>query len=439
MTERSILAAVSGIDANQTYLDSIANNIANADTTGYKSSDVQFEDLLAEQISGASAPTSGSAGVDPVAIGSGVRVGSTDIDLTEGSLEQTGQASDVAIQGNGFLVVDSGGSQSYTRDGSLTVDGNGSLATEAGGLVMGWEANSAGVVNTNAPVTAITIPSGETIPAAATTSLTLGGNLTAWDGVGTPPVETTTINAYDGLGDTVPVTLTFTGVSGQANEWTMTGSVTTPSGGTDQLWTSSTTPTPPTLTFNPTTGQIASVNGTNESSSGAAINVPVGAMPSGYSFPSGDTWNIQFPAANSSGAVTQFSGDQTLQFQSQDGHASGTLESYSIGSDGTITGSFSDGTTLSLGQIALAGFTNPAGLTDLGGGLYSASANSGQASIGTPGSGDRGTLLGGELEQSNVDLGTELTDLITAQEAYEANTKVLTSTQQSIEALESAA
>lgn len=436
MTERSILAAVSGIDANQTYLDSIANNISNADTVGYKEGDVVFEDLLTEQLSGASAPpAAGGAGVDPVAVGSGVRVGATEVNLSEGSLEQTSQPTDVAIQGNGFLVVDSGGQQTFTRDGSLTVDANGSLATQDGGLIMGWQANGSGVIDTNAPVTGITIPTGETIPASATTNLSLGGNLTAWDGVGTPPVETTTLNAYDSLGNTVPVTLTFTGVAGQANEWTVQGTVTTPSGGTANLWS---TTSPPTVTFDPSTGQVSAVSGSTTAADGA-FTLPVTTMPTGYSFPTGDTWDIVFPPPGSASAVTQFSGQETLQLESQNGHAAGTLQSYSIADDGTITGSFSDGTTLALGQIALATFTNPAGLIDNGAGLYAESANSGQAAIGIAGTGARGTLLGGELEQSNVDLGTELTDLITAQEAYEANTKVLTSTQQAIQSLESVA
>jgi flagellar hook protein FlgE len=128
-----------------------------------------------------------------------------------------------------------------------------------------------------------------------------------------------------------------------------------------------------------------------------------------------------------------------MSIESQDGHASGTLQSYSIGSDGIIRGSFSSGTTLNLGQIALASFANPSGLADNGGGLYSATANSGQANVGAASSGARGSLLGGELEQSNVNLGSELTNLIGAQEAYQANTKVLTSTQQVIQALESVA
>jgi flagellar hook protein FlgE len=298
---------------------------------------------------------------------------------------------------------------------------------------MGWQANGTGTINTSGTLGALKIPSGETIPAAATTSLTLGGNLPAWSGVGTPPVETSTISAYDALGNVVPVTLTFTGVASTANSWTVQGTVQSPSGTSTSLWA-----TPPTIAFAPTTGQITSISGVTAASDGSYA-LSVGTMPAGYSFPTGDTWAIDFPPPNSAGAVTQFAGQQTLQIASQDGHASGTLESYSIGSDGVIQGSFSSGTTLDIGRIALASFTNPSGLADNGDGTYSATANSGQPATGSAGTGSRGTLLGGELEQSNVNLGTELTNLIGAQEAYQANTKVLTATQQVIQALESVA
>lgn len=157
---------------------------------------------------------------------------------------------------------------------------------------------------------------------------------------------------------------------------------------------------------------------------------------SGYSFPTGATLALDFPAPSSSNAVTQFAGSSSIQADGTDGYPPGTLQSYSIGQDGTITGSFSNGQTQALGQIALANFANPAGLADQGGGLFATSPNSGQALVGVPGTAGRGSLLGGSLEQSNVNLGTELTNLITAQEAYTANTKVLTTTDQVIQALE---
>jgi flagellar hook protein FlgE len=159
-------------------------------------------------------------------------------------------------------------------------------------------------------------------------------------------------------------------------------------------------------------------------------------MPSGYTFPSADTWRFDLPAAGSSGAVTQFAGQSTVALASQDGYSSGTLKSYTIGSDGIITGASSNGATLNLGQLALANFTNPSGLLDQGDGSFTTTPNSGQAEIGAAGTGGRGTLLGGQLEQSNVSLDTELTNLIEAQVAYDANTKPLSTEQQVFSALE---
>src|SRR6185437_8439647 len=424
-------AAVSGIDANQTMLDEIGNNIANADTVGYKAGQVQFGDLLSEQIAGATAPTGRAGGTNPVAVGSGVLVTSVGTDLTEGSLESTGNPNDVAIQGSGYLIVDKNGQQLYTRDGALTPDAAGNLTVD-GGLVMGWAANAAGVIDTNTPLTPVAIPTGQTIGASATTELTLGGNLPAWNGVGTPPTVTVTTFAYDSLGAVVPVTLTFTGVPGQADQWTLQGTVPDPAGGTDTLFAATAEPT---ITFDPTTGEISGITGSTAGPAGS-LHVAVGAMPAGYDFPAGDTWSIDFPAAGSTGAVTQYDSPQTLVVEGQDGYPAGALEGYSIGTDGVITGTFSNGQTRAIAQLAMAGFANPGGLTDQGGGLFATTANSGQAQIGVAGTGVLGSLLGGQLEQSNVDLGTELTDLITAQEAYEANTKVVTTTAQAVQALE---
>jgi flagellar hook protein FlgE len=435
-----MLAAVSGIDANQTYLDAVANNIANADTVGYKSEDVQFQDLLSEQLSsGTAPPASGGAGVDPLSIGAGTQVTANTVDLSEGTLEDTGQSTDMAIQGNGYFIAENNGAIGYTRDGSLELDGDGNLSTLEGGLIQGWQANAAGVVNTNTPTTGIQIPQGETIPANATSTFGLTGNLPAWNGVGTPPTATTVPDAYDALGDSIPVTLTFTGVADEPNEWTVTGSVQSPSGTTEQLWASGDEPI---ITFNAASGEVegVTINGTAVTpASNGSYSLPVGTMPSGYTFPSGDKWTFTLPSGTSSSALTQFAGEQTVAVSGQDGHASGSLESWSVDGNGVITGSFSDGTTLTLGQIALASFSNPGGLVDEGDGMFTAGPNSGQAQIGTAQTGGRGELLGGELEQSNVNLGTELTDLISAQESYDANTKVLTTSQDVIQQLEEVA
>ncbi len=419
--DRALLAAVSGIDANQTYLDTIGNNIANVNTDGYKQQSVAFVDLLSQQVAGATAPPLAptGSGINPIAIGSGVRVGTVTNDMSGGSLQQTNQPSDVTITGNGFLVAVQGGKQVFTRAGHLTQDANGNLATPTGGLIQGWKAVN-GVINSNGPTTGITIPTSQVIPASATTEVTMGGNLPAWSGTGTGTPITTKINAYDSLGNSVPVTLTYTPTAGSANTWTVQGAVPTPGSATVQkLW-----GTPPTITFDPATGQIKSITGVTANADGS-FSLPVGTMPTGFTFPAGDTWKLNFGIPGTAAAFTQFASQSTAEPVSQDGSAAGTLSSYSIDSTGTIVGSFSNGQTQTIGQLALADFANPGGLETAGNLNFIATPNSGQAVIGTPGTGGRGTLVGGALEASNVNLATQLTNLVVAQEAYQANTKVV--------------
>ena len=447
MTEQSLLAAVSGIQANQTYLDSIANNIANVNTVGYKASEVQFQDLLAQQTNAGVAPTTGSGGINPLAIGSGVTVAANQLNLSEGGIQSTGVNTDVAIQGNGYLVVQNGGQQLYTRNGALSTDASGNLTTSNGGLLLGWPASSNGTINTASPLGPLTIPTGATIGAQASTQMTLGGNLPAWSGTGTPPSPVTTqYNVYDSLGNAVPVTVTFTPGS-TANTWIVNATAPKSSGGTTNILgtpaSGTTAPTGDTITFsaggsgNPPAGQISSVTGTGATSNtDGSYDLALSMSGTGYNFGTSGTLKLVVPPPSSSNAVTQYSSAQSLQIQSGDGSAAGTLKSYNISQNGTITGTFSNDKTQVLGQIALASFANAGGLTEQGNGMFTTSGNSGQALVGAPGTGSRGTLLGGELEQSNVDLGTELTNLITAQQAYTANTKVLTTTDAALQALE---
>lgn len=442
--EQSLIAAVSGIDASQTYLDVIGNNIANANTTAYKSQNVGFTDLLTEQIAGASAPTGSSGGINPEAIGAGVAVGTVSENMTPGAVQQTNVPSDVAIQGNGFLMAKLAGQTFYTRDGQLQVDANGNLTAPNGALIQGWEASAAGSINSNAPTTTVTIPTTASVPATATTNITLGGNLQAG---ATSPV-TFTYDAYDSLGNVVPVTFTLTppsSSSGSANTWTMQATVPGTGGTTVDLFNPSSLPT---LSFN-SSGKLTGVTGVTTSTgpngqivvdvpaatAGSGSTTGYGWPPSGtsYQFASGSSLTLTLPT--SSGGVTQQSISSDLQGTSQNGNAAGTLESYAIGADGVVTGSFSNGQSQTIAQIALATFANPSGLSDLGNLMYQATSNSGQAVVNQPGSGLAGTLLGGALEASNVDLSTQLTDLIVAQESYQANTKVISTTDMAMQSL----
>lgn len=421
----SLSAAVSGIEANQTMLDTIGNNISNANTPGYAQVDVQFADLLDQQLTGAATPTATAGGVDPTMVGSGTRIAATTTSFAQGSLQQTGQPTDVAIQGPGFLIANQGGSTLYTRAGNLTVDALGHLVTTSGGLVQGWQADAAGQINPNGPTTALTIPQGQLSTPVATQNINLQGNLQAWSGSGTATPVTLSINAYDGLGATVPVTLTLTPTTGTANSWSLQGTVPDPAGGSPiQLFSS-----PQTLVF--ANGQLSKVNGT-------AVSGPTAlaaTQPTGYNWPTGSTLSIDLPAPGTTSSVTQLASPSSLQAASQDGVPSGSLQSFSIGPDGVISGTFSSGTTQPLGRLALASFSNEQGLFKAGNGYYQTTLNSGTPQVGLPGTGGRGTLQGGALEMSNVDLAKQLTDLIIAQNAYQANTKVVATSDQVLQSL----
>jgi flagellar hook protein FlgE len=415
MSVRSLGAAASGIETMQTDLDTIGNDIANSQTDGFKSGTAQFEDVLTEQLQPAGAAVGTTvASTNPTSIGAGDQVSAINTNFSEGPVTQTGVSTDVAIEGNGFLVVSQNGQTVYTRNGDLQIDSNGNLATPSGGLVLGW---TAGQATTSAPVPLSIIP-GSTEPPAQTANINLGGNLA--DGSTNPVTVTTTV--YDALGDAVPVDLTFT-PTGAANTWSLQGTV---AGAASPLWAA-----PQTIVFG-NNGQLASVNGAPVGAT--ATSLAIANLPSNYTW-SGGAVKLDLPAPGSQNAITQFASDQTLAVTSQDGHAAGTLDSYSIGSGGTITGSYSNGTSQSLGTIALAQFANPGGLEDIGNTDYVPTTASGNPQLGNPGTGGLGTLQGGAVEGSNVDLATELTDLIEAQTAYQANTKVVDSSSTALESL----
>jgi flagellar hook protein FlgE len=417
-----MIAAVSAIAAEQAYLQETGSNIANSGTVGYKQGEVQFADLLSEQIAGGTAPTTGSAGVNPVAIGSGVRVAAVSTDLAEGTLETTGIQTDVAITGGGYLVVEQGAQQFYTRDGALSVDANGGLSTLSGAKVLGWQASPTGKITSSAAVSPITIPTGKTIGAIATTSIQISGNLPAWKG-GTTTIPSVTVSAiaYDSLGNSVPVLVTFTGTTAP-DTWKIKAVANIPVKGTVTLCTGAKI--------------VFGANGSLQTLTGVALKTSPGTLK--VTAPTGFTKLVlHFPPATSNTALTQFAGQQTVTL-TQNGSPAGTLVSYSIGTDGVVTGTFSNGRTTPLAQIALASFPNASGLVNVGNNLLAPSANSGQPSVGTPGTGGRGKLLSGQLEQSNVTLAQQLTDLITAEQAYVADTKVISTSQAVSTALEQA-
>ncbi len=416
----SMYAAISGLNVDQALLGVVSENIANVNTVGYKASSMTFAQALQQTLSGASAPTATLGGINPVqeAAGGAVNVAGVQINTNEGTLQSTGINTNLAIQGNGYFVVQtSQGGLAYTRAGNFSLDANGNLVTPQGQKVLGWSSTTvANKAQTGNNMVALTIPPNQTLPATATGSnssstnppITLSGNLNSQDTSASIPVT-----VYDSQGNQIPVTMTFThptAVSGGGMTWTVGYSYQLPGAST------ATTGTLGQLTW--TNGQLTSPSPTSTTALGTiAITPNDGSGPLNISVYPSSFANLTDYAMSTS--ITA----------SANGNPAGTLENYTIGSDGTITGSFSNGKTQVLGQVALANFTNPGGLLNIGNTLWQQSPNSGNPQVGTASTGQLGSIAAGELEGSNVSLANEFVNMIIAQQGYQANSKVITVSQ----------
>ena len=403
---------LSGLNASSKALQAISNNLANLNTDGYKSQSATFSDLFYQNLG-----TSGNA--DPIQVGSGTQVSGISEDLTEGSISSTGISTNMALNGPGYFVTtDPTGATSYTRAGDFTTNVNGQLTTLSGNLVMGYPAVG-GVVSTNASLQPLNVGSGTGTLATPTTQFTLTTNLNAGTAVG-GTYSPAPVSVFDSLGQAHLMTVTYTKAA--SNSWNY--SITMPA--TDFTATNPPSTSPVvvgsgTLNFD-TTGALTtttnpSVNATDFSDGAAPLKAQWQLTDS-----SGSSLVLQTASANSNSATTQ------------NGYSAGTLSSFSVLADGTIQGTFSSGQTHAIGQIAVANFANEQGLALAGSNQYTPTSGSGQAVIGIAGSGGLGTIEGASVEQSNVDVATELSNLIVAQRSYEANAKAITTFDQVEEA-----
>ena len=397
----SFSSPLSGLNAAQKNLQSVSNNLANIDTIGYKDQSVSFSDIFS-----ASSTTNGSG--DPVQTGSGVSVAATNSNFTDGSLSSTETASNMALSGNGFFVTkSSSGSQEYTRSGDFTTNSAGQLTTANGELVQGYPSVN-GVVNTSAALQPLKVSS-VISPAVASTTVGITANLASGTAVG-DTAASSSLPIYDSLGTSHTLTVSYTKTA--ANTWTYTASVPSSdiTGGTG----TTTTVGSGTLNFD-TSGALSSI--TN------VVPISVPTLADGATSP----LTVSGPFGTASNpTITQTSLASATSATSTDGFASGTLSSYSVSSDGTIEGKFSSGSTLALGQVAVASFANTQGLVSIGNNAYQPSSASGSAVVGVAGTGGRGTITGGSVESSNVDIATEFAKLIVAQQAYSANARTVT-------------
>lgn len=397
---RSMSSALSGLRNHQVMLDVVGNDIANVSTVGFKSSSTVFSDVLTQTLQGAGAPSATTAGTNPAQIGLGSRLAGTVQSFTQGALQRTGRTTDLAIQGDGFFVVSGGGQQMYTRSGSFNLDSAGNLVTNEGMYVQGWTANGAGVIDTNAQTGPIQIRVGDLLPPSATTNVDIGGNFSADAAIG--DISTLEVTTYDDQGAAVALTLSFQKTA--ANQWTVTASAGTP-------------PVAAALTDN-----VLTFDATGELTAPADRNINIaGGVIAGMSA----AITLSLGTATSPGRVTQYAGAASAAITAQNGSSAGSLQTFNVAQDGTIVGSYSNGRTRPIGQVALAVFTNPGGLERVAG-AWRETANSGLAQIGTAAGGGRGLLSAGTLEMSNVDLAEEFTRLIVAQRGFQGNARVVT-------------
>ena len=390
--------ALTGLQADTVSLNTIGNNLANLNTTAFKGQTTTFQDLFYQNVG-----TTGSG--NTLQVGVGTRVSGTATDFSQGSLTTTSTDTDLAMNGNGFFVVDQGNTQLLTRAGDFQLDASGSLITANGQNVMGYGANG-GTVNLNGGLVPLALPVSSTEGAQATQNLSTTTSLDA------TAADLTTYSSqptlYDSLGQSHLATITYT----KESPTTWNYSITLPAGQATGTPSANSTGT---LTFD-ATGKLVS-----PAADVAGVSFPGmadGANPL--------TFNFNLYDASGNGLVSQTAAASSTSATSQDGFASGSYTGFSVAGTGVVSATFSNGNSEIVGQVAVALVTNPDGLTRAGANNYTITAASGAETVGTGGVGGRGTVEGESLEQSNIDISAEFSDLIVAQRAFEANSKTVT-------------
>jgi flagellar hook protein FlgE len=412
------------MDASSTDLSVISDNIANENTVGFKSSSVAFGDVLSETLNTSSGTSQ---------VGRGVEVSSVAPVFTQGSFETTTNPLDLAINGNGFFIVNQDGSNCYTRAGQFSLDKNGNIVDPNGDILQGYLADASG--NITGTTGNLTIPTSQST-ANATTTAAVSVNLDATATppanpftLGTPPTTpanynySNTISVYDSQGGEHAVTQYF--VNTGPNAWTVEY-VTPDPANPGQLLVQGTQD----LTFG-NNGSLTNDNSTTPINFNFGGNV-TNPQPITFTYGNGTG---ETPAGNGLDGTTQFASAFSVTSVNQDGYASGSLSSVAVGTDGTITGTYTNGQTETIGQIALANFAAPTALTKLGNNLFGVTSGSGQPLVSAPSTSGLGTVLSDTLELSNVDLASEFTSMIIAQRSFEANSKVITTTDELLQAL----
>jgi flagellar hook protein FlgE len=399
----SFSTALSALGAHTTAVDVVGNNLANLNTPGYKSSVVVFSDLVTQSL---------GAGLGETQVGFGVARPVTIRQFSQGAIQSSSSPLDVAIQGDGFLVVRDPANRStmYTRGGNLQVNKQGQLVTATGFRLQGWN-ESNGVLDTTQPPTDVTVPVGSLRPPAATKSFSFDLNLDASGTVGPPPTKfSTSMEVYDSLGASHVVSVTFTKTAA-AGEWDYSMSVPDADVASPPY-----TPITGTITFD-ASGRMTVPAATDDPPHMAIAGLANGAadLEIDWTLFDGDTPRL-----------TQFSQPSAVAANSQDGFPAAQLIRVGIADGGVVLAQYSNGQQVAVGQLAMAAIRNPESLIAVGNSNFQLSARTALPAIGVPGTGGRGQIMGGAVENSTVDIAREFTNLIVLQRGYQANARVVT-------------
>ncbi len=412
----SLFSGVSGLNANGSAISIIGNNIANLNTTGFKASTATFADVIGQDLAGSSGTSQ---------IGRGVFLSSVNPTFTQGSFETTSSALDLAIDGDGFFMVeDSSGATFYTRAGQFDMDKDGNIVNPDGLILQGYQVDSAG--NITGTIDDLTISS-STSPPRATTDAEIAANLDSSSTIPaafdvTDPTSTsnfsTAMTVYDSLGNGHLVTVYFRksaeAATGNTWEWYAVVDGAELTGGVTAIQAQGTIDFDTTGAMDTVTTTLSDFDFSGGATQSQAITFDFGSTIAG--------------GGTGLDGTTQFGSTSATVSQNQDGYSSGALQGFSIDQEGLITGLFTNGQTRVLGQVVLSTFSSPDGLTMMGSNLYAESFESGQPIVGAPNTAGRGGIFANSLELSNVDLGSEFINLITAQRGFQANSRIITTT-----------
>ncbi|MDH5681371.1 MAG: flagellar hook protein FlgE [Spirochaetota bacterium] len=469
---RSLFAGVSGLQNHQVRTDVIGNNIANINTNGFKKGRVNFQDLISQTIQGASKPTTYKGGTNAKQVGLGMTIASVDNLMYQGSLQTTGKQTDLSIQGEGFFIQRKGNQIFYTRAGNFNVDRDKNLVNPANGLkLQGWNAaqDSEGNFNLDSSKSYedIKIPIGDKFEAKATSEAVFKCNLNAGVPVvqnpdaptdvekGKGSVHSTSIDVFDSQGKVHKMNVMFTKVD--VNKWKakvdvsgsvegsvrfdvgQQGNVTQDTDNKDTIY----------LTFT-NKGRLNSVREGGENN---PDSVSIGDLAASVVFSVDDGTvqrggtrdgsklglehrvKLKLGSADEINGITQYAEASSSKAISQNGYGMGYLMGFNIDQGGVVTGIYDNGMTRRIAQVALATFINPMGLEKAGESTFTVSNNSGIANVSAPDTQGKGKLIAGTLEMSNVDLAEEFTNMIVTQRGFQANSRIITTSDQMLQEL----